>query len=44
MGVGAIENFFLGGGFPHRVLDSGSGRVNLRCYSAQNEIARGYSS
>lgn len=44
MGVSAIKNFFLGGGFLHRVLDSGSGRVNLRCYSAQNEIARGYSS
>lgn len=31
------------GGFLDRVLDSGSGRVNLRCYSAQNEIARGCS-
>lgn len=29
--------------FLDRVLDSGSGGVNLRCYSAQNEIARGCS-
>ena len=29
------------GGFLDRVLDSGSGWAILRCYSAQNEIARG---
>lgn len=42
MGVSAII-FLSWGIFLDRVLDSDSGRVNLRCYSAQNEIARGCS-